>query len=52
MLRYLLVVTFCAAGGLIPASHVGQLPGPPAVAAVAAAALGAWFAARGLRRVS
>ncbi len=91
-LRYLLVVTFSAAGGLIPASifalvprvaqdrqstattmgfvvqfsHVGQLAGPPAVAAVAAAAggfqlsalvlmpaaLGAWCAARGLRRAS
>jgi cyanate permease len=89
-LRYLLVVTLAAAGGLIPASifalvprvaqdrhstattmgfvvqfsHLGQLVGPPAVAAVAAAAggfqlsalvlmpaaLGGWFAARGLRR--
>ncbi len=91
-LRYLLVVTLSAVGGLIPASifalvprvaqdrqstattmgfvvqfsHVGQLAGPPAVAAVAAAAsgfqlsalvlipaaLGAFIAARGLRRVS
>lgn len=91
-LRYLLVVTLSAVGGLIPASifalvpriaqdrqstattmgfvvqcsHVGQLAGPPAVAAVAAAAggfqlsalvlmpaaLGALFAARGLRRLS
>jgi len=91
-LRYLLVVTLAAGGGLIPASifalvprvaqdrqstattmgfvvqfsHLGQLAGPPAVAAVAAAAggfqlsalvlipaaLGGWFAARGLRGVS
>jgi len=91
-LRYLLVVTLAAFGGLIPASifalvprvaqdrqssattmgfvvqfsHLGQLAGPPAVAAVAAAAggfqlsalvlmpaaLGAFIAARGLRRVS
>jgi MFS family permease len=91
-LRYLLVVTLAAAGGLIPGSifalvprlaqdrqstattmgfvvqfsHLGQLAGPPALAAVAAvaggfqlsalvlmpAALGGWFAARGLRRVS
>ena len=91
-LRYVLVVTLSAAGGLIPGSifalvprvaqdrqstattmgfvvqcsHVGQLAGPPAVAAVAAAAGGfqlsalvlipaalcAFFAARGLRRVS
>jgi cyanate permease len=90
-LRYLLVVSLAAVGGLIPASifalvprlaqdrhstattmgfvvqfsHLGQLAGPPAVAAVAAAAggfqlsalvlmpaaLGGWFAARGLRRV-
>ena len=90
-LRYLLVVTLSASGGLIPASifalvprvaqdrqstattmgfvvqfsHVGQLAGPPAVAAVAAAAggfqlsalvlipaaIGAFLAARGLRRV-
>jgi cyanate permease len=91
-LRYLLVVTLSAGGGLIPASvfalvprvaqdrqstattmglvvqfsHVGQLAGPPAVAAVAAAAggfqlsalvlapaaLGACLAAGGLRRLS
>jgi MFS family permease len=90
-LRYLLVMTLAAVGGLIPASifalvprvaqdrqssattmgfivqfsHLGQLAGPPAVAAVAAAAggfqlsalvlmpaaLGGWFAARGLRSV-
>jgi hypothetical protein len=53
-------------GFVVQFSHVGQLAGPPAVAAVAAAAggfqlsalvlipaaLGAFFAARGLRRVS
>lgn len=52
-------------GFVVQFSHLGQLAGPPAVAAVAAAAggfqlsavvlipaaLGAWFAARGLRRV-
>lgn len=52
-------------GFVVQFSHIGQLAGPPAVAAVAAAAggfqlsalvlmpaaLGAWFAARGLRRV-
>jgi len=53
-------------GFVVQASHLGQLAGPPAVAAVAAAAGGfqlsalvlmpaalcAWGAARGLRRVS
>jgi len=53
-------------GLVVQFSHVGQLAGPPAVAAVAAAAggfqlsalvlvpaaLGAFAAARGLRRVS
>jgi MFS family permease len=52
-------------GFVVQFSHLGQLAGPPAVAAVAAAAggfqlsalvlmpaaLGGWFAARGLRRV-
>ncbi len=53
-------------GFVVQFSHLGQLAGPPAVAAVAAAAggfqlsavvlvpaaLGGWFAARGLRGVS
>jgi MFS family permease len=53
-------------GFVVQFSHLGQLAGPPALAAVAAvaggfqlsalvlmpAALGGWFAARGLRRVS
>ena len=53
-------------GFVVQCSHVGQLAGPPAVAAVAAAAggfqlsalvlmpcaVGGWFAARALRRIS